>query len=51
MFEPEGPKDRELDPGLKLVWSIPTDRAHGIGNFAAGQLDEFAILLGGTVEN
>ena len=27
--DPEGPKDRDLDPGLKLVWSISTKaRAH-----------------------
>ena len=29
MFVPEGPKDRDLDPDLKLVWLISTKaRAH-----------------------
>ena len=29
LTDPEGPKDRDLDPGLKLVWSISTKaRAH-----------------------
>ena len=29
MFNPEEPKDRDLDPDLKLVWSISTKaRAH-----------------------
>ena len=57
LTDPEGPKDRDLDPGLKLVWSISTKaRAHASSDYlpdsarAAAIRADSAHQLGNIVE-
>ena len=52
LTDPEGPKDRDLDPGLKLVWSISTKaRAHARGRGVPSKADIISNLSKGGCVN